>query len=122
MRWIWVPVAALVAMAITVAVIGGTLGRDDTPALVRADPGGTYDPVKAGEPTPDGFWQVLGRDRIAPVYEPAFTSADNVDWPQDTLVVGVSGKSESKAYPVTHLNQREMVIDYIDGEPILVSW
>jgi hypothetical protein len=38
------------------------------------------------------------------------------------LIIGVSGTSEAKAYPVTHLNQREMVLDYIDGEPILVSW
>lgn len=112
----------LAAIAIAVGVVGSAALRDADPELVRADPIETYDPVKAGEPTPDGFRQLLVRDQIAPVYEPAFTSASRVDWPSDMLVIGVSGTTESKAYPVTHLNQREMVLDHIDGEPILVSW
>jgi hypothetical protein len=109
-----------------VTFIGGVIAtsamREAGPMLVAADPNETYDPVKAGEPAPDGFRQLLARDHIAPVYEPMFTSASEVDWPPESLVIGVSGTSESKAYPVTHLNQREMVLDYIDGEPILVSW
>jgi hypothetical protein len=118
----WVLVLVLASVAIIVGVIGSTALREADSALVRADPSETYDPVRAGEPAPDGFRQLLARDQIAPVYEPIFTSAGQVDWPPEMLVIGVSGTSESKAYPVTHLNQREMVLDYIDGEPILVSW
>jgi hypothetical protein len=88
----------------------------------RADPASVYDPVKAGEPTPSSYRQLLGRDQIEPIYEPSFTSADGVDWPGEVLVVGVEGAKTTKAYPVSHLNRREMVIDHIDGDPILVSW
>jgi hypothetical protein len=34
----------------------------------------------------------------------------------------VSSGSEAKAYPVSFLNRREMVIDSINGIPILVTW
>ena len=81
-----------------------------------------YDPVKAGDPLPDGFRQLLGRDQIEPVYNPVFTAADRVDWPLDSLIIGVAGSDTAKAYPVTHLNQHEMVIDHLEGMPILVSW
>jgi hypothetical protein len=89
---------------------------------VLADPNDVYDPVKAGEATPSGYRQLLRRDSILPVYDPQFTSADQVDWPSDSLVIGVAGAETAKAYPVTHLNSREMVIDSLDGIPILVSW
>jgi len=118
----WIVVVVLASVAFVVGVIAISAFREVDPMFVVADPNATYDPVKAGEPAPDGFRQLLARDQIAPVYEPIFTSASEVDWPPESLVIGVSGTSESKAYPVTHLNQREMVLDYIDGEPILVSW
>ena len=88
----------------------------------RTDPNDVYDPVKAGEPIPPGYRQLLDRDQILPVYNPVFTRADLVDWPAGMLVIGVSGEETAKAYPVTHLNQREMVIDSLDGSPLLVSW
>ena len=88
----------------------------------RTDPNNVYDPVKAGEPIPPGYRQLLDRDQILPVYNPVFTRADLVDWPAGMLVIGVSGEETAKAYPVTHLNQREMVIDSLDGIPLLVSW
>jgi hypothetical protein len=86
------------------------------------DPNSVYDPVQAGEDTPSSYRQLLGRDQIAPIYDPSFTTADGIDWPPDALIVGVTGTETSKAYPVSHLNRREMVIDHIDGDPILVSW
>jgi len=89
---------------------------------VRTDPSNVYDPVRAGESLPLGYRQLLDRDQILPVYDPIFTSASMVDWPAEMLVIGVSGEETSKAYPVTHLNQREMVIDSIDGIPLLVTW
>lgn len=84
--------------------------------------GPLYDPVVAGEETPQGYRPVLERDTIQPVYEPTFLPADEVDWSPSSLVLGVSIDGEAKAYPIIHLNFREMVIDELAGEPILVSW
>ena len=86
------------------------------------DPNSVYDPVRAGEETPSSYRQLLRRDQIAPIYDPSFITADGIDWPLDALIVGVTGTETSKAYPVSHLNRREIVIDHIDGDPILVSW
>jgi len=83
---------------------------------------GIYDPVRAGEQTPAGFWQLLSRDAILPVYSPTFRSAESTEWPAETLVIGVELNGESKAYPVSFLNRREMVIDWIGGSPVLVTW
>lgn len=91
-------------------------------SLVVPDPAEVYDPYRAGETMPDGYRQVLGRDSIHPIYEPVFVAANQVDWPENTDVIGVAGEDESKAYPVSHLSFREMVIDDIAGIPILVSW
>ena len=43
-------------------------------------------------------------------------------WPAETQVIGVSTDDEAKAYPVSFLTRREMVLDEIGGDPILVSW
>jgi hypothetical protein len=84
--------------------------------------GDIYDPVRAGEQTPAGFRQLLPRDAILPVYNPTFRSAESTEWPAETLVIGVELAGEAKAYPVSFLNRREMVIDWIGGSPVLVSW
>lgn len=70
---------------------------------------------------PDGFEQLQARDAVLPVYDPAFTTPDNVDWPGDTLVIGVELGGLARAYPVRFLDKREMVLDDL-GEPILVTW
>lgn len=85
-------------------------------------PDGIYDPVAAGEATPNDFRQLLPRDAIHPIYEPTFRSAETTDWPTEALVIGVELNDEAKAYPVSFLNRREMVIDSIGGIPILVTW
>ena len=85
-------------------------------------PGGIYDPVRAGEPTPAGFRQLLPRDAIHPVYNPTFRSAESTEWSAGTLVIGLELNGEAKAYPVSFLNFREMVIDWIGGSPVLVTW
>lgn len=87
-----------------------------------ADASATYDPVKAGEQTPKGFRQLLARDRIAPIYDPTFVSAQATEWPDDALIIGIELDGEARAYPVSHLNSREMVIDSIAGIPVLVTW
>ena len=85
-------------------------------------PEGVHDPVAAGEPVPDDFRQLLRRDAILPIYNPTFKTASETDWRDDVLVIGVELDGEAKAYPVSFLNRREMVIDWIGGTPILVSW
>ena len=85
-------------------------------------PEGTYDPVRQGETTPSGFFQLLPRDAILPVYNPTFRTAADTKWDDGVLIIGVELDGEAKAYPVSFLNRREMVIDWIGGTPILVSW
>ena len=81
----------------------------------------TYDPVRAGEPLPAGFRQLLARDAIMPIYDPEFVSAAESGWGDGTLVIGVEVDGEARAYPVAYLNRREMVVDEIGGTPLLVS-
>jgi len=114
--------AGAVAVAAVVAALS-VARSEPPPVVVPPEPTDVFDPVAAGEPLPDGYRDLrLGRDQILPVYNPEFVSAAEVDWPAEMLVIGVAGSSTAKAYPVTHLNQREMVIDWLDGSPILVSW
>ena len=92
------------------------------PTNTRVDPSGVYNPVLAGEELPEGFRQILPRDAIAPVYDPAFIDGRLISWPGDADVIGIAEGDEAKAYPVSFLNGREMVVDEIDGRPILVTW
>ena len=102
--------------------VGSTANRFQVDAgpIVVAE--GVYDPVAAGEPVPDDFRQLLRRDAILPIYNPTFRTVAESDWPDDVLVIGIELDGEAKAYPVSFLNRREMVIDWIGGTPILVSW
>ena len=89
---------------------------------MRVGPTQAYNPVTAGERLPDGFRQLLPRDAIAPIYDPQFVDSSAVRWPASTQVIGVSADDEAKAYPVSFLSGREMVIDELAGDPILVTW
>jgi len=126
-------VAIGLALVVVLGVAGVMLARSaDTGSLPTGldaaeisplvDIAAVYDPVDAGDPLPEGYRQLLGRDQIEPVYDPQYTSQDQVDWPADMLILGVEGSDTAKAYPITHLNQHEMVLDDLDGLPILVSW
>lgn len=79
-------------------------------------------PVWAGEPLPDGYRPVISRDAIRPVYVPTFVAADNSDWPDDELVIGVDIDGDARAYPVGFLNRREIVVDLHRGIPTFVTW
>ncbi len=116
----WIALAALIG--VFVAVMTWWVSSNAGPATPLATNRTNYDPVAAGEELPSGYRIGFERDQIAPVYDPSFTTADRVDWPADSLVIGVAGDTEAKAYPVTHLNSREMVIDSLEGIPILVTW
>ena len=71
---------------------------------------------------PDGWFNSLRRDAIAPIYDPTFMPRREVDWPPDALVIGVEVDGDARAYPASYLNRREMVNDVVGGEPLLVSW
>lgn len=100
----------------------GDVSSVASPAGVRANPSEVYDPVAAGEPLPEGFRQLLPRDGIPPIYDPTFVASNESPWAAGTEVIGVTINGESKAYPVSFLNGRELVVDELGGEPILVSW
>jgi hypothetical protein len=102
--------------------VGSTANRFQVEAGPIAVPEDVPDPVAAGEPVPDDFRQLLPRDAILPIYNPTFKTAAESDWSDDVLVIGIELDGEAKAYPVSFLNRREMVIDWIGGTPILVSW
>ena len=44
-------------------------------------PGGKPGTPFTGEQTPAGFRQLLSRDGIRPIYEPAYVPADRAEWP-----------------------------------------
>ena len=115
--------AALLVLVVAIAMLVTT---DDGQEIAEfrevVSPDQVYNPVAAGDPSPAGFRQLLARDQIAPIYNPEFTTADQVDWPAEMLVIGIAMDGAAKAYPVTPLNQREMVIDSLNGIPILVTW
>ena len=118
--------SGLLLLAALFVVSYWSVGFDVEPRHVEpgpiSAPDGVYDPIKSGEATPPGFRQLLPRDAIAPVYNPTFTSAVSTGWDDETLVIGLALDGEAKAYPVSFLNRREMVIDWIAGTPVLVSW
>ena len=71
---------------------------------------------------PDGYFQAVPRDFIEAIVDPQFLSADDAEWPTDADVIGVEIGGDARAYPVGVLTAREMVVDTIGGEPVLVTW
>jgi hypothetical protein len=105
-----------------VSRVAGPLPATGVGQIALADPITTFDPVRSGEPVPEGFRQLLHRDVIQTVYHPRFVSAFEVDWDPDTLVIGVELRGDARAYPVNYMNVHEMVNDTVGGIPALVSW
>ena len=122
MKRAWPVIGGLALVGLTFWAFAPRTDSNTAAPGVRVDSNAAYNPVTAGEPLPDGFRQLLARDAIAPIYNPAFASADEMAWLANTQVIGVAIGNEAKAYPVSFLNRREMVIDEIEGEPILVTW
>lgn len=118
----WLISAALILVALSAWAFSEDTDSVRTSAGVRVGPDDAYNPVAAGEKLPDGFRQLLPRDAIKPVYDPIFARAEVTPWTDDTHVIGVTLGGESKAYPVSFLNGRELVVDELDKIPILVSW
>ncbi len=110
------------AVAPSEAVADDRFHPDGWPGASKEFAEDLYDPIEAGEQAPAGFRQVLKRDWIAPVYDPTFVEADQIDWPEEELVIGVDLEGEARAYPVGFLNRREIVIDMHRGIPTFVTW
>ena len=124
MKWV-IPAAIVAVAAVALLMVAGS---SDRPLVQRSvigsptvDPGAVPDPSTSGD-LPDGYRHVLPRDAILPVYHPTFTAADDARWQDNALVIGVEIDGEAKAYPVSFLNRREMVVDRLSGVPILVTW
>ena len=63
------------------------------------------------------------RDAIKPIYEPRYDGVEGGDWLDgDDAVIGYASESGAYAYPVKILNLHEIVNDFIDGVPVLVSY
>ena len=121
-------IAALIGAGLLVAVFFALEPADPQPttippgAAARADPDQVYDPFKEGEALPRGYRQVIDRDDIRPIYDPTYVAAADANWPDDLLVIGVEINGDARAYPIGFLTRREMVIDEIGGDPVLVTW
>ena len=63
------------------------------------------------------FRQLLGRDRIRPVYSPLVVTPDMAALVSDDLVIGVSMGGESRAYPIRPLRFHEMVKTSLGAHP-----
>jgi hypothetical protein len=121
-RALLVPLGILVLVVVVVQPwLRGSRVAEPPGGQARA-PTDVYDPVAAGEQTPPGFRQLLSRDGIRPIYEPVHVEAEDIDWDDDTLVIGVALDGEARAYPVQALNRREMVNDRLGDTLLLATW
>ncbi|MCP3973051.1 MAG: DUF3179 domain-containing protein [bacterium] len=111
-----IPALLVVAAGVTSAVVWSAGTRDEPPQ----PPAET---VVSRSSIPNGHYvQMVAPDAIEPVYDPAFVDAAAVDWSDDALVIGVEIGGDSRAYPLSHLHQREIVIDRVGDVPIAVSY
>ena len=61
---------------------------------------------------------------IPAIFEPEFVSiaeANSTYYPDEPLIAVVGG-SEAKGYSTWHLDNHEIVNDYIDGKAITITW
>ena len=119
------PTVAVALVAAAACSSTGTMdsaGKDETPGT---EGGGTLLASILREEEPTGlnsFRQLLGRDDIAPIYDPSFVRVSQSGLQPDEMVIGVSINGDSRAYPIRYLRWREMVNDEIGGVPVLVTW
>lgn len=99
------------------ALASPAAGEDPIPPVVRQ-----LNPSGPKVVAPGAFDQLLGRDRIRPVYSPVVVTPEMAALDSDDLVIGVSMGGESRAYPIRPLRFLEMVNDELGGTPILVTW
>jgi hypothetical protein len=114
-------IGAVAIFGILLATRLTRLARED-PAIEGRQATSLYNPVHAGETLPTGFRDLLPRDAIRPIYDPQFVPAAEAGWHEQALVIGLEINGDSRAYPVSALNRREIVNDHVGKTPVLVTW
>jgi hypothetical protein len=114
-------VGAVVVFGVLLATRLAPPARED-PSIEGRLPTSLYNPVHAGEAVPTGFRDLLPRDAIRPIYDPQFVPAADAGWHEQALVIGLEINGDSRAYPVSALNRREIVNDHVGRTPVLVTW
>ena len=72
----------------------------------------------------DTLYTLLKPNDIPAIFEPEFTNineAKDTYYDNEPLIVVTDG-NEAKAYSIWHLDQHEVVNDYINGTAITVTW
>jgi len=70
------------------------------------------------------MYTLLKPGDIPAIFEPEFitvSEADKFYFPEEPLLIVVDG-NEARAYSTWHLDQHEVVNDYINGKAITVTW
>ena len=131
------PVAAMIALALTLSLAVELPAAPPTPAAPSAPIGdlvnagvfaGGYDEIIGvdGPPAPDftdgDYVQLRRPDDIPPIYAPEFVAPEAAGWPDGEPVVGLALNGDARAYPAGILYRRELVNDVVGGVPVLVSW
>jgi len=62
------------------------------------------------------------RDGIPALDHPRALRAQEANWGDDEMVLGLVVRGEARAYPVAILNWHELVNDTLGGEPVLISF
>ena len=85
----------------------------------------TFQSVNRAVPLPDADLGLIDRllDVIPPIHNPTYQLGKDADWLFDTdIVIGYATDSGAWAYPIRILNFHEIVNDYLEGTPILISY
>ena len=70
------------------------------------------------------MYTLLKPGDIPAIFDPAFISiaeAESLYYDNEPLIVVADG-NKAKAYSIWHLDQHEIVNDYINGKAITVTW
>ena len=115
------------ALGLAVALVIATLfsATGTSPTTTTASPEAAdafFDPGPSDDALPDQYFPLVPREFIEAIYQPQFVAASATDWSSDTTVIGLAINGEAKAYPIRTLISREMVVDELGGEPVLVTW
>ena len=131
------PVAAMIALALTLSLAVELPAAPPTPAAPYAPIGdlvnagvfaGGYDEIigadgpAAADFTDGDYVQLRRPDDIPPIYAPEFVAPEAAGWPEGEPVVGLALNGDARAYPAGILYRRELVNDVVGGVPVLVSW
>jgi hypothetical protein len=111
---------AALAIAILIAGVLGTLTSDTEEVRGGERPVPVEEAIAAFDP--EEIADVLPRDAIAAIFEPALVPAATATLPETDFVIGVELAGRARAYPIRVLSAHEIVNDEIARQPFAVSW